>query len=81
MYAFYNSYLGKMISLNASKHTGVLGIHENTKEILDEIADCEAKITELKNKIKKETSFNDKVNFNIELKKANDRVSQLKGKL
>jgi len=81
LYAFYNSYLDKMISLSASKHTGVLGIHENTKAILDEIADCEAKITKLKNKIKKETSFNDRVNFNIELKKANDRVSQLKGKL
>lgn len=81
LYALYNSYLDKLIAFNASKHSGTLSVNEDTKAILEEITANEAKITELKNKIKKETNFNDKVNLNIELKKANDRLSELKGKL
>lgn len=81
LYAFYNSYLDKLIAFNASKHSGILSSNEATKVILEEIAAHEAKITELKNKIKKETNFNDKVNLNIELKKANDRLNTLKEKL
>jgi hypothetical protein len=81
LYAFYNSYLDKLIAFNASKHSGTLSVNEDTKAILEEITAHEAKITELKNKIKKETNFNDKVNLNIELKKANDRLNTLKGKL
>lgn len=80
-YALYNSYLDKLIAFNASKHSGTLEINENTKAILEEITACEAKITELKNKIKKETSFSEKVNFNIELKKANEKLTGLKEKL
>lgn len=81
LYAFYNSYLDKLIAFNASKHSGTLSINEATKAILEEIAAHEAKITELKNKIKKETNFNDKVNLNIELKKTNDRLHEQKNKL
>lgn len=81
LYAFYNSYLDKLIAFNASKHSGTLSSNEDTKTILEEITAYEAKITELKSKIKKETNFNDKVNLNIELKKANDRLNELKGKL
>lgn len=81
LYAFYNSYLDKIIAFNASKHSGQLSTNEETKALLEQIAAIEAKITELKNKIKKETNFNDKVNLNIELKYANDRLSDLKGKL
>jgi hypothetical protein len=81
LYAFYNSYLDRIIAFNASKHSGQLNTTEETKAILEQISVCEAKITELKSKIKKETNFNDKVNLNIELKKANDKLNDLKGKL
>lgn len=81
LYAFYNSYLDRIIAFNASKHSGTLRSNEDTKVILEEITVHEAKITKLKNKIKKETNFNDKVNLNIELKKVNDRLNTLKGKL
>ncbi|MDO9206697.1 MAG: DUF4391 domain-containing protein [Sulfuricurvum sp.] len=81
LYAFYNSYLDKLIAFNASKHSGTLSVNEDTKAILEEITTHEAKIIEFKNKIKKETNFNDKVNLNIELKKVNDRLNTLKGKL
>ena len=81
LYAFYNSYLDKLFALNASKHSGQLNTTQETKIVLEQISFCEAKIIEFKNKIKKETNFNEKVNLNIELKKANDRLNELKGKL
>ena len=81
LYAFYNSYLDRIIAFNASKYSGQLNTTEETKAILTQISVCEAKITELKNKIKKETSFSDKVNLNIELKKMNDKLNDLKGSL
>ncbi len=53
LYAFYNSYLDKVLAFNASKHSEKLDITEATKELLEQIALSEAKVTELKNKIKK----------------------------
>jgi len=79
--SFYNSYLDKIVAFNASAYSGSLSVNEETKAILDEIAQCETKITELKNKIKKETNFNDKVNMNIELKKMKDNLDSLKSKI
>jgi len=79
--SFYKSYLDKIIAFNASAYSGSLSVNEETKVILDKIAQCESKITELKNKIKKETNFNDKVNMNIELKKIKNKINDLKGKL
>ena len=79
--SFYNSYLDKIVAFNASVYSGALSANEDTKAILDEIAICETKIIELKNKIKKETSFNDKVSMNIELKKIKDKLNKLKSKI
>ncbi|QOP45545.1 DUF4391 domain-containing protein [Sulfurimonas paralvinellae] len=79
--SFYNSFLDKIVAFNASAYSGSLSVNEETKTILDEIAQCETKITELKNKIKKETNFSDKVNMNIELKKMKNKINDLKGKL
>ena len=45
---------------------------------LKDIQKIEAQITEVKNKIKKETNFNEKVNMNMELKKLNDKLKSLK---
>lgn len=79
--SFYNSYLDKIVAFNASQYSGTLNVNEATKEILEQIASYEARISELKSKIKKETNFNDKVNMNIELKKMKNRVNDLKEKL
>ncbi|RLA84510.1 MAG: hypothetical protein DRG78_01260 [Epsilonproteobacteria bacterium] len=79
--SFYTSYLDKILSLNASKFSGTLNINKDTKAILDDIATIEISISELKSKIKKETNFSDKVNMNIELKKLNDKLKDLKGSL
>ncbi len=79
--SFYNSYLDKIVAFNASVYSGSLSVNEETKAILDKIALCETKIAELKNKIKKETNFNEKVTLNIELKKSKDTMEDLKGQL
>ncbi len=80
-YAFYNSYLDKIIAFNAAKYTGILRSTEATREILDEIGRLETRIGELRNKIRKEVNFSDKVTMNIELKKMSDRLTTLKEEL
>lgn len=79
--SFYESYLAKIISFNASKYSGKAEVNKNANEILAQITSTEQKINELKNKIKKETSISNKVNMNIELKNLNDKLKELKGKL
>ena len=79
--SFYKSYLDKILSFNASKFSGTLSIKENTKEMLKEIGLIEVQILELKNKIKKEPNFSEKVNLNIELKKFKDKLSNLKSQI
>lgn len=79
--SFYTSYLDKIVSFNASKYSGSLETNEEAKEILENIQKIELQIIEIKSKIKKETNFNDKVNFNIELKKLNDKLKGLKSSL
>ncbi|QOY54011.1 DUF4391 domain-containing protein [Candidatus Sulfurimonas marisnigri] len=80
-HSFYNSYLDKIIAFNASKHSGTLSITDASREILQEIQNIEAQISEVTSKIKKETNTRDKVNMNIELKKLNINLDELKGKL
>jgi len=79
--SFYNSYVDKIVAFNSAKYTGTLNVNESTKEILEEITSCTAKINELKSKIKKETNFNNKVNMNIEIKRLNDKLNNLKSSL
>lgn len=79
--SFYKSYLDKIIAFNASEHSGSLKVNEDTKSILDEIANCGSEISELKKKIKKETRFNESVNMNIELKQLKDKLKTLKIKI
>ena len=81
--SFYTSYLDKILSFNASKFSGTLNINNeiDTKAILNDISKIDIQIAELKNKIKKETNFSDKVNLNIELKKLNDNLKGLKNSL
>jgi cell division septum initiation protein DivIVA len=70
--------MDKLISYNASIYSGTLIVSKDTKQILENIQKTEAQIIELKNKIKKETNFNEKVNMNMELKKMNDKLKDLK---
>ena len=79
--AFYESFMDKLISYNASIYSGTLIVSKDTKQILENIKKIEAQIIELKNKIKKETNFNEKVSFNMELKSLNDSLKDLKGSL
>ena len=76
--AFYESFIDKLISYNASIYSGNFLISKDTKQILENIQKIEAQIIEIKNKMKKETNFNDKVNMNLELKKLNDKLKSLK---
>ena len=77
-FEFYNSYLNKLIAFNASKYTGSLKQSQDTKEVLREIQEVELSIVDIISKIRKETDIRDKVNLNIELKKLNDRLENLK---
>lgn len=79
--SFYTSYLDKIISFELAKYSGNLDTNEEAKDILKNIQTLETQVLEFKNKIKKETNFNDKVNLNIELKKLNDKIKSLKGSL
>lgn len=76
--AFYESFIDKLISYNASIYSGTFSISKDTKMILENIQKTEAQIIDIKNKIKKETNFNDKVNMNMQLKNLNDKLKSLK---
>lgn len=76
--AFYESFIDKLISYNASIYSGIFSISKDTKMILENIQKTEAQIIDIKNKIKKETNFNEKVNMNMQLKNLNDKLKILK---
>lgn len=80
-FEFYNSYINLVLAFNASQYSGALVQSEDTKELLSEIQEVEASISETVSKIKKETDIRDKVNLNIELKKLNEKLENLKTKL
>lgn len=79
--SFYRSYLDKLIAFNASKYSGSLNTHEQSRKLLQDIQKLEVKIAEIKGKIKKESNFSNKVNMNIELKNLSDALEKLKGSL
>lgn len=81
LYAFYSSFIDKLIAFEASKYSGTLISNEHTKETLKLIQKLESDIIELKNIAKSESNFNDKVALNIELKKLNDKLKELKENL
>jgi len=80
-FEFYNSYLNKLISFNASQYSGSLEQGEDTRELLRDIQEVESNINDIISKIKKETDIRDKVNLNIELKKLNKKLENLKTRL
>mgnify|MGYP000079571482 FL=1 len=80
-FEFYNSYLNKLVAFNASQYSGSLEQSEDTRELLREIQEVELNINDIISKIKKETDIRDKVNLNIELKKLNEKLENLKTRL
>ncbi len=80
-YDFYKSYEKLTISFNASKFSGLLAQNDNTKEILNQIEELQTAINDTISKIKKEDDIRAKVNLNIELKKLNSKIDDLKGRL
>ena len=80
-YDFYESYEKLIISFTASKFSGTLEQKEDTKEILTQIQELQKSINDTIAKIKKADDIREKVNLNIELKKVQNRLEELKGKL
>lgn len=79
-YVFYKGFLDKILSLNLSKYSGTLS-KKVSRETLDRIILIEDEIVSMKNQIKKENDFSIKVNLNVELKKLNDKLTELKSRI
>lgn len=75
--SFYESIIDRVIAFNDSKYTGNINVSKDTKNRLEEIQNLEISITELKNKIRKETNFNNKVCLNINIKELNDEFNSI----
>jgi predicted nucleic acid-binding Zn-ribbon protein len=70
-----------LVAFNASQYSGSLEQGEDTRELLRDIQEVESNINDIISKIKKETDIRDKVNLNIELKKLNEKLENLKTRL
>jgi len=80
-YDFYKSYEDLTISFNASKFSGKLEQKQDAKEILTKIEELQSTINDIISKIKREDNIRAKVNLNIELKKSQSRLEELKNEL
>ncbi|WP_370773000.1 DUF4391 domain-containing protein [Clostridium sp.] len=88
LYKFYNSFLDKVKLFNASKYSSNLEIFNNidvdtVKKLTDKIERLELDISSLKDKLKKESQFNKKMDLNIKIKKLeikkNEFIKELNG--
>lgn len=88
LYKFYNSFLDKVKLFNASKYSSNLEIFNNidvdmVKKLTDKIERLELEISSLKDKLKKESQFNKKMDLNIKIKKLeikkNEFIKELNG--
>jgi len=77
-YKFYSDLVSKVIAFTLSEYTGTLKHNLSNRETLDEILELQTKMSEMKNKMKKENNFKDRVNLNIELNKITNRLDELK---
>ena len=80
-YDFYTSYVDLTISFNASKFSGKLEQKNNSKELLEQIQALQLAINDIISNIKKEDNIRAKVNLNIELKKLQEKMEELKSEL
>lgn len=84
-YTIYSEYINKIIIFNTSKSTGFDLKEKNIEQIEQlkkEIDAVEEEIITLKNKIKKESRFSEKMDLNIKIKKLeqklNEKIEKLK---
>jgi hypothetical protein len=80
-YDFYTSYVDLTISFNASKFSGKLEQKNNSKELLEQIQTLQSAINDTMSNIKKEDNIRAKVNLNIELKKLQEKMEEVKSEL
>ena len=82
-YRFYQDVCDRIIAFKAASYGAVFSTQQTPqrKQNIDKIKSLLAEIVSLRTMIKKETQFNAKVALNIELKKANDKLNELKGSL
>ena len=79
---FYNDLVKKVVALKLSQDSQTLIAPKETgKETLATITKLEEQIKELKNRIIKETHFNEKVNLNVELKRLYDKLEKIKNEI
>ncbi|MPQ43159.1 DUF4391 domain-containing protein [Clostridium tarantellae] len=86
LFQLYKSYVNNINSLDLSKYTKEFEIKpietlEIDMELLEEIKTLESKVTELRNKIKKESNYGKKVSLNVEVRKLKDKIKDLKENL
>lgn len=86
LYKFYNSFVNKVEIFNASKYSKNVDALNNididyVKKLTDRIYRLNQDITYLKEKIKKETQFNKKMDLNIQIKKLESQKNELIDKL
>jgi hypothetical protein len=78
-YTIYSEYIIKIIIFNASKSTGIDLNEENIEQIEQlkkEIDAIEEEMITLKNKIKKESRFSEKMDLNIKIKNLEQSLSK-----
>jgi len=82
-YHFYQDIANRIIAYQASGYSGCFSVLRTPqrKQTLDKIKVIQEEIVSLRGMMKKETQFNGKVAFNIQLKKANEKLSILKEEL
>lgn len=87
-YKFYNSFVDRIKIFNASKYSGNIEVLNNldidkVKKLTDKIESLNLEVSSLKDKIKKETQFNKKMDINIRIKrleaKKNELIKELGG--
>ena len=88
LYKFYNSFVDKVKIFNASKYSSNLEFLnsidvDEVKKLTDKIERLELEISSLKDKLKKESQFNKKMDLNIKIKKLeikkNEFIKELNG--
>lgn len=88
LYKFYNSFVDKVKLFNASKYSSNLEVLnsidvDEVKKLTDKIESLSFEILSLKDKLKKESQFNKKMDLNIKIKKLeikkNEFIKQLNG--
>lgn len=88
LYKFYNSFVDKVKLFNASKYSSNIEVLnsidvDEVKKLTDKIEDLSLEISSLKDRLRKESQFNKKMDLNIRIKKLeikkNEFIKELNG--